>query len=54
MQMRQIAGMRADLNAQEKLGEMQWLMDDLLYGLGQISELVLNLKSLSRMHAVAA
>jgi len=53
-QMQQIAAMRADLNAQERLGEMQWLMDDSLYGIGQISELVLNLKSFSRMDAVAA
>lgn len=52
-QMAQIAGMRADLNAQEMLGEMQGLMDDSLYGIGQISELVLDLKNFSRMDAVA-
>ena len=52
-QMQQIAVMRTDLNAQEMLGEMQGLMDDSLYGIGQISELVLNLKNFSRMDAVA-
>lgn len=52
-QMQQIAEMRADLNAQEMLCEMQGLMDDSLYGIGQISELVLNLKNFSRMDAVA-
>ncbi len=52
-QMQRIAVMRADLNAQEMLGEMQGLMDDSLYGIGQISELVLNLKNFSRMDAVA-
>jgi signal transduction histidine kinase len=52
-QMQQIALMRADLNAQEMLGDMQGLMDDSLYGIGQISELVLNLKNFSRMDAVA-
>jgi signal transduction histidine kinase len=53
MQMQQIAEMRTDLNAQEMLGEMQGLMADSLYGIGQISELVLNLKDFSRMDAAA-
>jgi signal transduction histidine kinase len=52
-QMQQIAGMRADVNAQEMLGEMHGLMDDSIYGIGQISELVLNLKNFSRMDAAA-
>jgi signal transduction histidine kinase len=52
-QMRQIAEMRADVNAQEMLGEMQGLMGDSLYGIAQISELVLNLKNFSRMDAAA-
>lgn len=52
-QMEQIAGMRAELNAQEMLGDMQGLMDDSMYGIGQISELVLNLKNFSRMDSVA-
>lgn len=50
-QMLQIAEMRADININEMLGEMQGLMVDSLYGLGQISELVLNLKNFSRMDA---
>ncbi len=53
VQMQQIAEMRADVNAQEMLGEMQGLMADSLYGIGQISELVLNLKNFSRMDAAA-
>jgi signal transduction histidine kinase len=52
-QMQQIAGMRADVNAQEMLGEMHGLMDDSMYGISQISELVLNLKNFSRMDAAA-
>jgi signal transduction histidine kinase len=52
-QMQQIAGMRADVNAREMLGEMQVLMADSLYGISQISELVLNLKNFSRMDAAA-
>lgn len=51
--MRQIAEMRADVNAREMLGEMQGLMEDSLYGIAQISELVLNLKNFSRMDAAA-
>lgn len=52
-QMAQIARMRGELNAHEMLGEMQGLMADSLYGIGQISELVLNLKNFSRMDAAA-
>lgn len=52
-QMQQIAEMRTDVNAREMLGEMQGLMADSLYGIGQISELVLNLKNFSRMDAAA-
>lgn len=50
-QMRQIAELRSDVNAREMLGEMQGLMGDSLYGIAQISELVLNLKNFSRMDA---
>lgn len=52
-QMQMVAAMRNDLNAQEMLGEMHGLMADSLYGIGQISELVLNLKNFSRMDAAA-
>jgi len=52
-QMQQISAMRADFDAQEMLGEMQGLMVDSLYGIDQISELVLNLKDFSRMDAAA-
>jgi signal transduction histidine kinase len=52
-QMQQIAEMRADINAQEMLGEMQGLMADSIYGISQISELVLNLKNFSRMDSAA-
>jgi len=51
--MQQIAGFRGDMNAREMLGEMHGLMDDSLYGIAQISELVLNLKNFSRMDAAA-
>ena len=51
--MQQIAGFRSDMNAREMLGEMHGLMDDSLYGIAQISELVLNLKNFSRMDAAA-
>ena len=51
--MQQIVEKRADVNAQEMLGEMQGLMGDSLYGIAQISELVLNLKNFSRMDAAA-
>jgi signal transduction histidine kinase len=50
-QMLQIAALRNDLNAREMLGEMHGLMGDSLYGIAQISELVLNLKNFSRMDA---
>ena len=53
LQMRQVAELRNDVNAQEMLGEMQGLMGDSLYGIAQISELVLNLKNFSRMDAAA-
>jgi signal transduction histidine kinase len=53
-QIQQISEMRADFNAQEMLGEMQGLMTDSLYGIGQISELVMNLKNFSRMDAAAS
>jgi len=52
-QMQMVAAMRNDVNAQEMLGEMNGLMADSLYGVGQISELVLNLKNFSRMDAAA-
>ena len=52
-QMHQIAQLRSDMNTQEMLGEMQGLMGDSLYGIAQISELVLNLKNFSRMDAAA-
>lgn len=52
-QMQLVAAMRNDVNAREMLGEMQGLMADSLYGIGQISELVLNLKNFSRMDAAA-
>lgn len=52
-QMKQIAELRNDVNAQEMLGEMHGLMEDSLYGIAQISELVLNLKNFSRMDAAA-
>ena len=52
-QMRHVAEMRSDVNAREMLGEMQGLMGDSLYGIAQISELVLNLKNFSRMDAAA-
>ncbi len=52
-QMQQVATMRSMINASEMLGAMQGLMEDSLYGIGQISELVLNLKNFSRMDAAA-
>lgn len=51
--MQQVAEMRATTNAREMLGAMQGLMEDSLYGIGQISELVHNLKDFSRMDAAA-
>lgn len=52
-QMQHISQLRAELNAQEMLGDMQSLMTDSLYGIDQISELVRNLKDFSRMDAAA-
>jgi signal transduction histidine kinase len=52
-QMQSIANMRNDVNAHEMLGEMHGLMADSLYGIDQISELVMNLKNFSRMDAAA-
>ncbi|MDD5056220.1 MAG: ATP-binding protein [Sideroxydans sp.] len=52
-QIQQIAEMRAALSVNEMLGEMRGLMEDSLYGIGQISELVLNLKNFSRMDSAA-
>lgn len=51
--LRQVASMRASTDTLAMLGEMQGLMDDSLYGIAQISELVLNLKDFSRMDAAA-
>ncbi len=50
-QMQHVAALRTQTNAREMLGAMQGLMDDSLYGIGQISELVMNLKNFSRMDA---
>ncbi len=52
-QMKQIAELRNDVNAQEMLGEMHGLMGDSLYACSLFSELVLNLKNFSRMDAAA-
>lgn len=52
-QMAHITNLRSQLNAQEMLMDMQGLMADSLYGIDQISELVLNLKDFSRMDAAA-
>jgi signal transduction histidine kinase len=52
-QLQRIAERRAALDVNTMLGEMQGLMADSLYGLGEISELVLNLKNFSRMDAAA-
>ena len=51
-QMRQVAELRANSGTREMLGAMQGLISDTLYGVEQISELVLNLKNFSRMDAV--
>ncbi len=53
-QMQQVTKMRKDLNAQEVLTEMQGLMTDSLYGIGQISALVVNLKTFARTDLIAA
>ena len=52
-QLQQVAELRANSSPQEILEAMQGLIADTLYGVGQISELVLNLKDFSRMDAVA-
>ena len=52
-QMCQVAELRANSSTREMLGAMQGLISDTLYGVEQISELVLNLKNFSRMDAVA-
>jgi two-component system NtrC family sensor kinase len=52
--MQQVAAMRAETNAGEMLDAMHGLMEDSLYGIGQISELVMNLKNFSRMDAAAS
>ena len=52
-QLQQVAELRANSSTQEMLEAMQGLITDTLYGVGQISELVLNLKDFSRMDAVA-
>lgn len=52
-QMQQVALLRSDTNTREMLEAMQGLMVDSLYGIGQISELVLNLKDFSRMDGAA-
>jgi signal transduction histidine kinase len=51
--MRHVAELRAATNAGEVLGAMEGLMEDSIYGIGQISELVLNLKDFSRMDAAS-
>ncbi len=51
--MQQVNAMRTAGNTREMLGAMQGLMEDSIYGIGQISELVLNLKDFSRMDAAA-
>lgn len=53
VQMQRVAAMRNDVNTREMLGEMHGLMSDSLYGIDQISELVLNLKNFSRMDSAA-
>jgi signal transduction histidine kinase len=52
-QMQQVAELRANSSPREMLEAMQGLIADTLYGVGQISELVLNLKDFSRMDTVA-
>jgi two-component system NtrC family sensor kinase len=51
-QMCQVAELRANSSTREMLGSMQELISDTLYGVGKISELVLNRKNFSRMDAV--
>ncbi|HKB61227.1 MAG TPA: ATP-binding protein [Gallionellaceae bacterium] len=45
--------LRSAANANEMLDAMHGLMEDSIYGIGQISDLVLNLKDFSRMDAAA-
>lgn len=52
-QMQIVSALRHDARMQEMLGEMSGLMADSLYGIEQISDLVLNLKNFSRMDAAA-
>lgn len=52
-QMQQVAELRANSDTREMMGAMQGLISDTLYGVEQISELVLNLKDFSRMDAVS-
>lgn len=48
-----VTELRAAGNAGEMLDAMHGLMEDSIYGIGQISDLVLNLKDFSRMDAAA-
>lgn len=52
-QMQQVTELRSNSGTREMMGEMQGLLGDTLYGVAQISELVLNLKDFSRMDAVS-
>ena len=52
-QLQHVTTLRSHVNPHEMLEAMQGLMADSLYGIGQISELVLNLKNFSRMDSVA-
>jgi signal transduction histidine kinase len=47
-----ITEFRNDMNTREMFGEMKGMMDDTLYGISQISELVLNLKNFSRIDSI--
>ncbi len=51
--MRDVTELRSSTNMREMLGAMEGLMEDSIYGIGQISELVLNLKDFSRMDAAS-
>ena len=51
--MNRVAELRANSSTREMLDAMQELNNDSLYGIEQISELVLNLKNFSRMDAVS-
>lgn len=50
---RHVVQLREAGNTREMLHAMHGLMEDSLYGIGQISELVMNLKDFSRMDAAA-